>query len=212
MLSKRSLSFANIVKCFLVILACTGVLLATVPQGWYLAGSKPSEYEVGTDPQNAYNDHASVYLKSKSASLCAEELKGAPSEQSPATVCQGFGTLMQDFRAVNYLGKRVRLSAFVKSESLADWAGLWMRVDKGTTSVAFDNMQSRPIKGTANWQRYEVVLDVPKDATGIAFGILLSGPGKVWINSVQFEIVGTDVPTTAMHSRHDKPSNLDFEK
>jgi hypothetical protein len=43
----------------------------------------------------------------------------------------GFGTLMQDFRAKQYVGKRVRFSAFVKSENVEGWAGLWMRVDKG---------------------------------------------------------------------------------
>jgi len=44
-------------------------------------------------------------------------------------------------------------------------------VDKGKeTGVAFDNMQDRAIKGTTDWRRYEVVLDVPEDATGIAPG------------------------------------------
>jgi len=52
-----------------------------------------------------------------------------------------------------------------------------MRGDKGTEVIAFDNMQKRAINGTTGWQRYEVVLDVPKDATVVAFGILLNGGG-----------------------------------
>ena len=72
-----------------------------------------------------------------------------------------------------------------------------MRVDKGSAVVSFDNMADRPIKGTTAWQNYEVVLDVPQDATGVAFGILLNKSGSVWLNNVQFEDVGVDVPTTA---------------
>ena len=75
-------------------------------------------------------------------------------------------------------------------------------------------MQSRPIKGTTNWQKYDLVLDVPDDATGIFFGILLSGSGKVWLNDAKFEIVDITVPTTdaGMVQGPDEPTNLDFEK
>lgn len=169
------------------------VLQAAVPEGWFLAGSKPTSYDSGTDGQTQYNGHPSAYLKSK------------------VTVTDGFGTLMQDFSAEKYLGKRVRLTAFVKSENVADWAGLWMRVDKGSRSVAFDNMQDRPIKGTTEWKPYEVVLDVPQDATGIFFGVLLSKTGTVWLNNVKFEVVGSDAAVTGKPQR-EEPANLDFEK
>jgi hypothetical protein len=107
----------------------------------------------------------------------------------------------------------VRFSGFVKTE-VADMAGLWMRVDKEAKQVALDNMLNRPIKGTTNWQRYDVVLDVPKDATGIFFGVLLGGSGMVWLNDAKFEIVDPSVPTTdsGMVHPHDEPTNLDFEK
>jgi hypothetical protein len=116
-------------------------------------------------------------------------------------------------RVTTYLGKRIKFSAFVKADGLQNWAGLWARVDKGHTSVAFDNMQNRPIKGATGWSRYEVVLDVPEDATGIAFGILVNGSGTAWINGANFEIVGTDVSTTSTLSPpKTAPSNLSFEQ
>jgi hypothetical protein len=171
-------------------------LNATVPAGWYMAGSKPAEYEAGVDASAVYNNHSSAYLKSK----------------NPAV--DGFGTLMQDFSADKYAGKRIRLSANVKAEGVRSWAGLWMRVDKQSTSVAFDNMQDRPITGTTGWQNYAVVLDVPQDATGIFFGVLLTGPGAVWLNGVKVEVVGSDIPTTGASAgtkkRRDEPTNLDF--
>jgi hypothetical protein len=93
-----------------------------------------------------------------------------------------------------------------------------MRVDKGSgakpQTLAFDNMQARAIQGTSDWRNYAVVLDVPKDATGIFFGVLLNGSGSVWMSDVQVEAVSTDVPTTDAMSgvRPDKPTNLNFEQ
>ena len=109
----------------------------------------------------------------------------------------------------------------MKSEGVGNWAGLWMRVDKsagtGPQVLAFDNMQDRPIKGTADWQNYAVVLDVPEGATGIFLGVLVNGPGGVWMSDVKIEPVGTDVPTTSKTmggsaSRPDGPQNLNFEQ
>jgi hypothetical protein len=169
---------------------------SVLPQGWNLAGSNPAGYETGLDPQTSYRGFPSAYLKAR----------------APAT--DGFGTLMQEFNAGQYAGKRVRLTASVKAENVDDWAGLWMRVDKGSKAVSFDNMRDRPIKGTTPWQDYEVILDVPQDATQIAFGVLLSKAGAVWMSGVRFEEVGMDVPATGKAPKQlpDGPVNLNFEK
>jgi hypothetical protein len=179
----------------LAIILLSAAAYATAPKGWFLAGSKPDAYESGLDPSTLHLDHASAYLKSKS------------------TQAEGFGTLMQEFRADHYLGKRIRFAAFVRSSETKNWAGLWMRVDKGEKSVAFDNMQDRPIRGTTDWQKYEIVLEVPQDASGIFFGVLLTGSGQVWISDAKIEVVGPDVPTTGTAQPHAiayEPVNLDF--
>jgi hypothetical protein len=165
-----------------------------------LAGSKPADYDTGVDPSVRYNQTQSAYLKSKFF---------------PIKEDRAFGTLMQSFRADQYLGKRVRFRGFVKTDDVQDWAGLWMRIDKGSAAVAFDNMQDRPIQGTGDWREYSVVLDVPADATGIAFGILLSKTGEVWLNSANFEVVTSEVPVTGKSSGEPQPTapvNLNFEK
>ena len=108
-----------------VLVACALAARAEVPHGWFLAGSKPSEFEAGVDPGQAYQGHRSAYLKSKQLSV------------------DGFGTLMQQFTAEQYLGKRVRLSGLVKSQEVTEWAGLWLRVDKGKEMVAFDKSLAR---------------------------------------------------------------------
>jgi len=172
-------------------------LYAEVPKGWFMAGSKPTEYESSVDTGNAYAGQPSAYLRSKKPE-----------------VPEGFGTLMQNFSAEQYVGKRVRFSAFVKSENIERWAGLWMRVDgKPGQTLSFDNMQDRPIKGTSAWRNCEVVLDVPAGALGIYFGILLDGPGTVWMNSAKFEEVATSIPTTdKIKSPAPGPTNLGFDK
>jgi hypothetical protein len=177
-------------------IAVAFVANAAAPQGWLLAGSKPADYDTGIDREAVYKALPSAYLKATA---------------DP----DGFGTLMQSFSADPYVGKRVRFSAYVKSDGVARWAGLWMRVDGKNPQqpLAFDNMQDRPIKGSAAWKRYEVVLDVPQGATDIALGILLAGAGQVWINSVAVEVVGADVAATGHLAKlPDGPRNLGFDQ
>ena len=166
------------------------------PAGWFLAGSKPVNYQTSVDKTMIQNGQPSAYLK------------------SIVPVTDGFGTLMQEISASDYAGKRIRFRTWVKSQDVGDWAGVWMRVDKDKTTVAFDNMQNRAIKGTQQWKQCEVVLDVPQGATGIFFGILLSGTGEVWMNDVSFEVVGNDVPITSQSpvspTLPTHPANLKF--
>ena len=129
---------------------------------------------------------------------------------------ENFGTIVQSFSAESYLGKRVRMSAFVKADKITSWAGLWMRVDgegKDKISLSFDNMYTRPIKGTLDWKKYEIVLDIPDESKNITFGILLDGPGQAWVDGFQFEEVSQDVPVTGMprHSINKEPLSLGFE-
>ena len=193
-MNKRQLSRFKILGFAAICAVSVLALRADAPRGWFLAGSNPAEYETGVDASQSYQGQGSASLKSK------------------GTAVDGFGTLMQNISAEKYKGSKVRLSGLVKSEDVTHWAGLWMRVDKGGEVIALDNMQNRGIKGTTGWQRYYVVLEVPKDATKIAFGILLSGPGSVWLNSPKLEIVDVDEPSTNMPEQvlPESPVNLQF--
>jgi hypothetical protein len=125
----------------------------------------------------------------------------------------GFG-VQQQFSALDYRGQRVRFSASVRSDSLSDWGGLWMRID-GEHGMAFDNMKNRPVKGSAPWQRVEVVLNVASDATLINFGMQMIGAGAIWMDDIKFERVEFDVPITGA-DRPGKPVgqpyNLDLSQ
>ncbi|WP_201261955.1 helix-turn-helix domain-containing protein [Metasolibacillus fluoroglycofenilyticus] len=168
-------------------------------KGWILSGADPFNYEMGVDREVVHQGKASGYLKSK-------------------TVLEGdsFATMMQQFKADNYLNKRIRLSGFLKTKDVGLFASMWMRVDNASGDVVqFDNMSNRPIKGTTNWSRYSIVLDVPKDSSIISFGIILSGRGQVWVDQLAFEEVDENVASTNLEIQADilsMPTNLSFEE
>ena len=175
----------------------TGRKTHQVPSGWILRGSHPADYQAGVSPAVAHSGQASGYIKSRT------------------TRPRGFGTLMQTYKADQYRGKRLRMSAYVRSERVSKWAGFWMRVDGPRGNVlSFDNMQSRPIKGKCDWNKHAIVLDVPKESAAIAFGVLLAGQGHVWVDDFEFEVVGPEVPTTGgpLPAYPEHPRNLGFEE
>jgi hypothetical protein len=57
------------------------------------------------------------------------------------------------------------------------------------------------------------VLDVPAESERLAFGVLLAGEGRVWLDDVRLDAVGLDVATTGMDPCDLEPSprNLSFE-
>ncbi len=62
--------------------------------------------------------------------------------------------------------------------------------------LGLDAMDNRTIQGTSDWKRYSIVLDVPDKTQQIIFGASLKGDGQIWIDDIEFENVGIDVPTT----------------
>lgn len=38
---------------------------ASVPRGWFVAGTKPAEYEAGVDAEQLYQGHTRAFLKSR---------------------------------------------------------------------------------------------------------------------------------------------------
>lgn len=87
-------------------------LYSAPPAGWFMAGNKPTDYDASADPAATYLEQPSILMK------------------SIRPTAEGFGTMMQCFRGQQYLGKRIRFSANVKSTGIdapGDWAGLLFR-------------------------------------------------------------------------------------
>jgi|SRR5579872_810163 len=184
-------------KSALLVVSAAAILSFDLPKGWFKAGTDPDKYEMGVEFGSG---RASKY---------------AATIQSNARRIHGFGTLMQNISADKYKGKKIRMTGYMKSYDVKKWAGFWLRVDgKGTNNtLEFDNMYDRPIAGNTNWQKYEIVLDVPDNASNIAFGALLSGTGKIWFDDIKLEEVpGSVAATGSKRKQRADPVNLDFEE
>src|SRR5580692_11283978 len=123
--------------------------LEPLPSAWHMTGSQAAEYEAGLLPGVTYDGDRIARLR----------LRPAVAEPS------GFGALVQTIAAPRYVGCRVSFSAMVRASEVTDWAGLWMRVDGPGGMLVLDNMQDRALRGTTDWTRAAIVLDVAEHAT-----------------------------------------------
>jgi len=168
----------------------------TLPNGWFKAGSNPSDYKMGIDKDISFDGNKSAFIESDSADS------------------KGFGTMMQSASVEDYRGKRVRLTVYIKTQDVSNWTGGWFRIDGNQKKpLAFDNMKNRPINKTRDWSKYTMVLDVANEATSMAYGVLLAGNGKVWFDNLSFEIVDKSTPVTDFYAIkvQKKAKNLSFE-
>lgn len=170
------------------------------PKGWFAAGLTPESYEMSIDRTEFHSGTQCAYLRS-----------------CPNVKMHDWGTLMQNMPPRNYLGKRIQMSFWVKTKDVEGWVQGWLRVDGKDDDqyLAFDNMCNRTIRGTNDWTKHTIVLDVPEESTNIAFGIMLGRKGCVWLDDVSFDAVSNDVPTTECSCSNCgkvTPTNLDFEE
>lgn len=167
-------------------------------KGWLISGNNFDKYDITLDFTQFHSGKQSVKI-SRTNSLYTEE----------------FATVMQQVSAKNYLNKRIRISAYLKSEEVEGWGGIWLRIDgKQFEQLKFDNMQDRPVKGTNDWNYYSSVLDVPQEAEVLNFGFLLQGEGTLWADDFCLEIVPEDIETTDFDSNYYpvEPQNLSFSE
>jgi len=121
-----------------------------------------------------------------------------------------FGVATGSFPVKDAAGKTVHFSAWIKTENVRNgYAGLWWRVDgpgegMNRPQLAFDNSLVRYIDGkpdtgdgtvrgatgTTPWTLYEFELPVDKTASNINFGVLFSGAGTAWVDSMKVELDG----------------------
>jgi hypothetical protein len=171
------------------------------PPGWGGGGRGAQDYEFGTDAMAGAAGKQAAYIKAKNGAQTI-----------------GFGTMTQCIRADNYTGQRLRFAARLKGVN-ASAVQLWMRVDGprpdngGIAPVlGFYNMDDRPITGTTDWQRAEVVLDVPRNSEVICYGFFLAGGrGEAWADGLSLTKVGQDVPVSRSRPPAE-PANLGFDR
>ena len=148
-------------------------------KGWIPTGSNPQNYEMGEDAK------------------INKEGVGFNTIKSRANVA-GFGALMHTIDAKTFQGKRIKVTGLIKSSDVLEWGGIWVSVNQSSSeSVSLDNMKVSRITGTKDaFTHVSIVVDVPANSKGIAYGSLLKGSGKISTGRVSFDIVDKSVPLT----------------
>ena len=110
-----------------------------------------------------------------------------------------------------YQVKRIRFRAAVRVEGAGTRAQMWLRVDRRTGGNSFfDNMSARPITSSA-WAKYTIDGYVLDDSARIYFGVMVFGPGRVWVDDVTLETTGqvrVDAPEPARSLSDTELANL----
>jgi hypothetical protein len=169
---------------------------ARIGKGWAVDApvKELTDYEGGLDSRVAHHGRASAYLRSTVA---------APKEH--AVVWQGVS-------AERYRGKRIRVTAWVRTSDVSKGAGAFLKVlgVDPKLSLAYDRQD---LSGSHDWTRQEMVVDVDPAARIIWFGLGLEGAGHAWIDDVSLEVVDASVPSTDWMKRGlpVEPQDLDFE-
>ena len=171
-----------------------------IPNGWWKIGDSRESYSVGIDKENYYEGIRSTFIVSIEENI------------------DGFSGLLQSIDAKPFIGKKIKFTGFAKSENIEGWAGFWLRID-GESKVegerpemlGFDNMEDRPIKGTTEWAKYEIIMDVPDNSTELFYGTVLSGKGKLWFDNISFEEI-TDDESYPVKYITEGPINTSFEE
>lgn len=150
----------------------------TVPDGW-ATGTSSVLYSVGTSTESHGGKHA-AYLSG---------VVGSATQ---------YAVIYQNISATAYIGKRIRMSAWVRSTRAVPhlYSGIWLAVDGPGVREGEDDMVDRPVTGTTDWHQVSIVADVPANASGIQMGGVFDGDGELLIDDVSLEVVDNSVKTT----------------
>ncbi|MDB4938790.1 MAG: Transcriptional regulator, AraC family protein, partial [Labilithrix sp.] len=151
------------------------------PDPWFLSGGARAHYDASVDTSVKHGGKQSARLE--------------PRVKDP----QGYGTMMQGFRAHDFRGKRLRMNAFVKGNGIDGRGDLWMRVQAADSPGDGSGLGGGhcTLSGTFDWKPCTLVLDVPERGDEIHIGVGLDAHGTLWLDDVTFEVVDTSVELTS---------------
>ena len=125
--------------------------------------------------------------------------EGKQSLRLKRTGKQHYALASQIILADRYRGKRVRFSGYLRLADVHAFGpgklgeisgtGLLLRVSLPGSDLFFDDMRDRPMRGTHEWTRVSIEVDVPPDAYMIEFGAHLSGSGAVWFDGAELTVL-----------------------
>ncbi|MDB4778002.1 hypothetical protein OAG68_00935 [bacterium] len=161
-----------------------------VPSDWSLDSIKGVQYSL--DKQNPFEGEHSLLIDSTELASNARKMVAIGKQQ---------------FDAKPWRGKRIKLSAAVRTNELKGPARMQLFVrytipGQGLlgrfrpTIRVLDEMVDRPIHNN-KWQKYDIIVDISEEALNISVGWKMIGVGRGWIDDISFTAVGKDINVTS---------------
>jgi hypothetical protein len=153
----------------------------TSEPGWLISGGGHDFYAVRVDAEAPRSGHPTIVLEPR------------------ADTHGKYGTWMRVVDAAQYRGKRVRLSAYTKTEGATQRADFWARVQAADSPPDGSGLGGKwtNLPALSDWRHQEIVLDVPAEGAQVQYGVGVAGPGKLWVDDAKLEVVGNDVPASS---------------
>lgn len=170
--------------------------MGAIPGGWYASGDSLADYKVGSD----------VSRRPGGSGMTSGYIKAAVTNPSSSAA------LTQAINADRFRGRRVRLTGFVRRGGDVGTARLFLRVERKGLQHAADYagatvfVPARESDEGHGWIKQAIVVDIPKDCTGVRVGLVSIGAAEAWLDDVKFETVGDGVASVG--SVIGAPANL----
>ena len=135
-----------------------------------------------TDPVNTHDGNSSICLAY------------AGPDNASGKSWTSYGSVIRYPESEEYVGHTVRMSGWLKMENVSShvqpairpWAGTLQSQSKLLAKDSMINDQS--LRGTLNWTQFSLICDIPQNTSRITTSFLLSGSGKVWIDTNSLEL------------------------
>jgi RNA polymerase sigma factor (sigma-70 family) len=155
--------------------------------------------EIDPDTRRASNSAPAGHIKclvEPASTGSADYLNSLPSAFAPGLAAARYITYFVN-QDSSLFGKRIRITGWMKTSDVRNWAGVNMVVaNLGGWVFAADLMMDRPLHGTTGWRQVEFVTDVPKEPCVICLAPTLYGTGEMWCDDFQIDVVPADTSTT----------------
>ena len=112
---------------------------------------------------------------------------------------------------MEFAGKTLELRAFLRTENVTSFVGMWMREDGDSGPVEFDNMQKRELRGTNDWKEYSITLPVNSSGKRLFYGVFVAGTGTAWVDDVQLLVDAKPIWEAPHVERPKTPLDTDHE-
>ena len=108
-----------------------------------------------------------------------------------------FGFAAAQVPAAPFRGKRIRLWTKMKTRDLKGYFPLFMRATAGGDPVSAAALPYRQApKGSGEWKKYSVEMDIPREAETLYFGARMRGSGTGWVDDFSIETLPEPGPQT----------------